>query len=186
MEGFWYRRPEDQWPPESVRSPDEFEGGARLNVVCTQTELPSSAQRKLVRSWCDVLPTLKGVEYLWFHSRVPQALFDAACAVPNLKGLYVKWSGIKSVASIEKAACLRSLHIGSSAGLQSIDPLARMIGLRWLGLENIKRVSCLEPLASLTRLKGLGLRPLVVGFVAAVLVGGVSFALVRTLGGFSI
>lgn len=155
MKYFWQRRPDDQWPPESVREPQEFSGGSRLNIVCTQTALPAPAQRQLVRSWCERLPTLTGVEYLWLNSRVPQDLFDAACSVPGLKGLYVKWSGIKSIEAVKGASSLRSLHIGSSTGLQSIAPLRELALLRWLGLGNLKRISSLDPLVSLTHLQGL-------------------------------
>ena len=155
MNYFWKWRSREQWPPESVREPQEFGTGSRLNIVCTQTELSASAQKKIVRAWCERLPTLKGVEYLWFNSRVPQELFDAACSVPGLKGLYLKWSGIKRIDAIAKAVSLRCLHIGSSAGLQSIEPLQEMTELTWLGTENLKHISSLDPLRSLTCLEGL-------------------------------
>lgn len=155
MKYFWYWHPHEQWPPENVRAPSEFSGGSRLNIVCTQTELPASAQRRIVRSWCELLPTLEGIDYLWLNSRVPQDLFDAACSVPGLRGLYVKWSGIKSIEALERATCLKFLHIGSSTGLQSIEPLVRMTELKWLGLENAKRITSLDPVGTLSSLEGL-------------------------------
>lgn len=155
MQYFWTIR--HDFPPESVESPGEIVRPRRcLNVVCTQLEMPAAAQRKLVQSWCDVLPTLKSVEYMWFHSRVPQHLFDAACQVPQLKGLYIKWSGVKSIEAVSQARHLESLHLGDSAQVESIDCLGSMTGLRWLDLVNIKRVSRLDPLAKLARLEGLG------------------------------
>ncbi len=118
--------------------------------------MPAAAQRKLVQSWCDVLPTLEKVEYLWFHSRVPQRLFDAACQVPRLKGLYIKWSGIKRLEAIGHASQLEAFHLGDSAQVESIECLGAMTKLRWLDLVNIKRVSRLDPLGKLRRLEGLG------------------------------
>jgi hypothetical protein len=157
MQNFWYYRPADDFPPKSVQDVDQYQGAARLNVVCTQTRLSSYAQRKLVTSWCDRMPQLHGVRYLWLNSRVPQRLFDAACAIPALEGLYVKWSGIKSIAALQNASSLKHLHIGSSAQLESIEPLSAMTDLLWLSVENLKKISCLQPLSSLTNLQGLSI-----------------------------
>ncbi|WP_293726391.1 hypothetical protein, partial [Thiolapillus sp.] len=41
-------------------------------------------QRKLVESWCEALPGLDKVEFLWLSSRVNQPLFDAACQMKSL------------------------------------------------------------------------------------------------------
>src|SRR5258706_4456735 len=94
MKYFWYWRPESNFPPSVVARPEDFVGTDRLNVACTQTALPAREQRALVRAWCDILPSLKGIRFLWFSSRVPQDLFDAACRVAELEGFYIKWSGI--------------------------------------------------------------------------------------------
>ncbi len=157
MEDFWYRRPNDDFPPKSVQDIDQYCGTATLNLACTQTQLSAYAQKKLVASWCDLLPKLEGVKYLWLNSRVPQRLFDAACAIPNLEGLYIKWSGIKSISTLEDASALRYLHIGGSPGIESIEPLSAMTSLRWLALENLKKISCLRPLCTLTNLDGLAI-----------------------------
>ena len=154
MKHYWARR--RGFPPESVESPDELSRPRKnLCVVCTQLDMPAGAQRKLVRAWCDLLPTLKSVEHLWFLSRVPQDLFDAACKAPRLKGLYVKWSGIKSIEALTDAQHLRFFHLGDSAQLQSIDVLSSMRQLRWLDLVNIKRISRLDPIGELQGLEGL-------------------------------
>ena len=154
MKYYWARR--RGFPPESTESPDELSRPRRnLCVVCTQLNMPASAQRKLVHAWCDILPTLETVEHLWFLSRVPQDLFNAACKVPRLTGLYVKWSGVKSIADVAGARHLRAFHLGDSAQLQSIDCLASMPRLRWLGLANIKCITRLDPIGKLHRLEGL-------------------------------
>lgn len=154
MKYYWTRR--RGFPPDSVERPEELSRPrTNLGVVCTQLDLPASAQRKLVRAWCDVLPTLETVEHLWLLSRVPQDLFDAACRVPRLKGLYIKWSGVESIDAVIGARHLQAFHLGDSARLQSIDCLSSMSRLRWLGLANIKRIARLDPIGKLRRLEGL-------------------------------
>ena len=154
-EGFWHHRPEEGFPPKSIRDPEEYDGLPMLNVVCTQTNLPPREQAKLVRRWCDFLPTISALEFLWFHSKVSQELFDAACSVPHLKGLWIKWSSIKSIGSMVNCTNLTFLHLGSSPQLTSIEHLSRLRNLIWLELENIKRVSDLTVIGELRQLQGL-------------------------------
>lgn len=155
-QGFWYHRPDENFPPRTVRHPEDFTGGDRLAIACTQTELPAKAQKALVQAWCDYLPTLDGVKYLWFQTRTTQELFDAACRIPSLEGLYVKWSGISSLAPLPALTRLEALHLGSSPGITDIKVLAGMSPLRWLQLDNLKTISDLSPLGGLTALEGLG------------------------------
>jgi hypothetical protein len=152
---YWYYRPSEDWPPPHVEEPCNIRSDGRLSVICTQTARNAYDQRKLVDSWCDALPKLKGVRHLWFHSRVPQKLFDAACRVPNLESLYIKWSGIKELHALEDAHALRHLHIGSSTGIESIEPLRWLRSLVWLGLESVTRIKTLDPIADLSDLVGL-------------------------------
>src|ERR1035437_1163840 len=154
-EGFWYHRPDEGFPPRSIQDPEDYDGLQTLNVVCTQTNLPPREQAKLVKRWCEVLPTFARLEFLWFHSKVPQALFDAACKVPHLQGLWVKWSSITSIASIVHSVNLRFLHLGSSPQLSSIEHLRALKNLIWLELENIKRISDLTLIGELRHLQGL-------------------------------
>ena len=154
--GFWAYRPGHDFPPEAIRHPSEYDGGRHLNLACTQTDLKPSAQRKLVESWCEALPGLDKVEFLWFSSRANQPLFDAACQMKSLEGLYVSWSGIKSLNSIVRLRRLRYLYLGSSPSLASLAPLEEAAPLEWLELENIAACSDLSFLAAHPSLKGLG------------------------------
>ena len=88
---------------------------------------------------------------------MPQALFDAACRVKSLEGLYIKWSGLANIDALQESSELRYFHLGSSTGLRSIDPLSRHQQLKWLGLENLKRIRDFEPVGELTELEGLTL-----------------------------
>lgn len=152
---FWYYRPTKDFPPRVIQHLEEYDGSERLNLACTQTDLKASQQKKLVREWCEILPTLENVRFLWFSSRVSEPLFEAACEMVNLVGLYIKWSGIKSIASIPKLKNLGYLHIGSSPSLAPLDPLGEVSELEWLELENIRATRDLGFLREFTNLKGL-------------------------------
>jgi len=151
---FWQFRLNENFPPPKTEEPAAYDGTGRLNIACTQTDLSARDQKALVSRWCKALPQLSSVRYLWFNSRVPQELFDAACAVPNLEGLYVKWSGIETIAALATAPALKYFHLGSSASLNSIEPLSELKQLRWLELENIKRITDLNPVQDLINLDG--------------------------------
>ena len=141
--------------PRSVRSPDDYGGGPDLTIECTQLDLPASQQRKLVAQWVQVLPTLQGVRRLWFSSRVPQDLFDAACRIQGLTDLWIKWSGIKALDAVAGLPGLQRFHLGDSASLQTLQPLTGLHQLQWLWLDGLSKVPDLDPLAQLVGLEGL-------------------------------
>lgn len=151
--GYWSFRLNP--PPPAIRSPDDFGGGDRLCIASTQTNLPPRAQKQLVERWCQFLPTLEGVRDVWFTSKVSQDLFEAACKVRDLEGLYIKWSSISSIASLGTARALKYLHIGSSPAITDLTPVSKLIQLTWLELDNLRTVSDLTPLQVLTNLEGL-------------------------------
>jgi hypothetical protein len=152
---FWHWRPQEAWPPIAIVHPDALLSGDRLNIACTQTGLPARQQRAIIAAWCDILPTLTGLRFLWFSSRVPQPLFEAACRVAGLEGLYIKWSGITDLSGLRASAALRCFHLGQSSMLSSIEPLADQRHLRWLGLERLARIEELRPIGNLRGLEGL-------------------------------
>lgn len=157
VDGFWRHRPEDDFPPPSVQRPEEYDGAERLNLACTQTELPQHRQRRLVEAWCEALPSLTKLRFLWISTRVSQALFEAACRVPRLEGLYVKWGAIDDLSPIVRRLGLRFLHIGSAPGITSIECLSELRGLEVLELENLHRVPDLSAVGRLPDLEGLAL-----------------------------
>jgi len=154
---FWYWKPESRFPPPAVLRPDDFAVTDRLNVACTQTGLPAREERTILNSWCEALPTLKGVRFLWFSSRVSQGLFEAACQMADLEGLYIKWSSIADLSSIGRSQSIRYFHLGPSPHVASIVPLGNCRQLRWLGLELLSQITDLEPVGRLVDLEGLAL-----------------------------
>jgi hypothetical protein len=155
--GFWYWDRNNNWPPESVSFPDSYSPSSLLNLNITQLNIPAKDQKKLVNDWCLKLPTLTEVKYLWFCSKVSQQMFDAACAIPNLEGLYIKWSSIKNVDKIKSLTKLKHLRLGASSQLESIEPLTEMKSLITLELEKINKIPDFSPIFNLTQLNGLGL-----------------------------
>ena len=158
MRSFWYHRPDEDHPPPLVRHPDEIGESDRLAVAPFAPDLTSSGRRALLREWCSALDSLSGVRLLWVTSRVPQALFEAACRVEGLEGLWIKHSAIRSLEAVAEANALRFFHLGSSTALESIAPLESCQRLRVLGLENIKRISRLDELRSLHSLEELSVQ----------------------------
>ena len=152
--GFWNRPPKDEFPPKSVTYPSEYDGSEKLSIVCTQTDLPAKEQKRLIEEWCSVLPTLNSVKYVWFLSKVSQSLFDAACQMPLLEGLFIKWSSLSTIEPLLGSAQLRYVHIGSSPGIQSIAPVRDLAQLQWLELDNVKLVTDLTPVGRLKNLEG--------------------------------
>jgi Leucine-rich repeat (LRR) protein len=84
-------------------------------------------------------------------------MFDAACKVPNLEGLYIKWSGIKDISALRNANHLTHLHVGSSSQIESIEVLGGLRDLITLDLEQLNKISDFGVLAKLAQLEGLGL-----------------------------
>lgn len=156
-QSFWYHRPTRNFPPPPIRDPAQWHGGARLALACTQTDLKPAAQKKLVADWCERLPTLGEVKFLWLQSRCPQELFAAACAMPGLDGLYVKWGPLTDLTPIAARRTLRYLHLGSAPALAPLDALAALRSLEWLELANIRALAQLDFLRALPQLRGLGL-----------------------------
>lgn len=154
---FWARPAQKQIEPECIRWPSDYAGGAYLSIACTQTELPASQQRNLVDSWCQVLPDLSEVRWLWFQTKVPQKLFEAACKLHKLESLYISWSAVKELAPLEQLGGLRHLYIGSIVQVEDFGVLERLRHLKWLQLNNLKNMKSLEPIADLAELIGLGI-----------------------------
>lgn len=156
-QGFWHSRPDDEFPPLAIERVADYRGAERLSLACTQTGRSDVVQRRILREWCEALPRLSRVRFLWFQTRVPQVLFDAACQLPALEGLYIKWSGVKELAALRQPKRLTYLHIGHSSRVSSLEPIPQLRQLRWLELDGIKTAADLESLARLRHLQGLRL-----------------------------
>lgn len=154
--GFWYRDKNNNWTPDSITYFENYIPGTRLNLNITQLNLGPGDQKKLLKFWFNELPKLTSVKYLWFSSRVNQEMFEAACNMENLEGLYIKWSGIKQLDSLIKLKNLKHLHLGSSAQVESIRVFKNINWLTTLNLEQLNKVTDFDDIAGMTNLNGLG------------------------------
>jgi len=155
--GFWYWDMDNNWPPKSITYIENFRPVTKLNLNITQLGLKSGDQKKLIQFWYNELPKLTSVKYLWFCSRVNQEMFEAACNMENLEGLYIKWSGIKTIDSLKKLKNLKHLHIGSSGQVENIRVFRDINWLTTLCLEQLNKVTDFNDIAGTTNLEGLGI-----------------------------
>ena len=156
--GIWTTERLNHINKSTVTELTEYDGSSDLRLYITQlTDRSSYQQSKLVKEWCKTLPTFKSIEHLWLPSSVNQKMFDAICELPNLKTLWIKWSGIKRIEKIERLSKIQHLHIGSSSQIESIQPLAKLNTLITLETEQLNKISNFEFLGVLTQLEGLGI-----------------------------
>ncbi len=129
----------------------------RLSLACTQTDLPASQQKKWVAAWCEKLPSCDSVKILWFQTKVTQALFEAACQMPHLESLYIKWGALRSLEPLLQLKKIRHLHLGSAPSAEPISVLSQLTTLVDLEIENNPGVCDLRFLEPLTALESLSI-----------------------------
>ena len=156
--GYWNWLRAQKQVPAHITSFEDYKPSETLALNITQLDRISYyRQTKIVDQWCNELPNLEKVKYLWFVSRVNQKMFNAACRVPNLEGLFVKWSGIKNIDALRIPKKLRHLWLGSSSQVESIDVLGELDSLITLELQQLNKINDFSVLSNLTNLEGLGI-----------------------------
>lgn len=146
-------------PPPSLTEARDYDGSSDVSITCTQLgeEYSASARKRVIAEWCALLAQKLPMRRCWFHSRVPQEIFDAVTNQSDLQALYIKWSAIKDLSRITELRNLTHLSIGSSAGVVDVAPIAGLPKLLDLTLENFQKVADYTPLAKLKTLKHLEL-----------------------------
>jgi len=156
--GYWNWLRAKKLVPEQITYFEDYKPGETLVLEITQLDGVSSyRQNKIIDQWCAELPNLEEVKYLWFVSRVNQKMFEAACRIPNLEGLFIKWSGIKNIDALRIPKNLRHLRLGGSSQVESIDVFNEIDSLVTLDLQQLNKISDFSVLSKLTALEGLGL-----------------------------
>jgi Leucine-rich repeat (LRR) protein len=155
--GFWYWDQKNNHPPKGITLVEDYRNSEKLNLVITQLDTEKKHENKIIDTWCKKLPELSEIKYLWFSSRVNQKIFDAVCQLSNIEGLYIKWSGVKNIDSIQNLNKLRYLWLGSSAQVEDIEALGKLSNLITLELENFKKISDFSIVSNIRKLEGLGL-----------------------------
>ncbi len=141
---------------KTIKWPEDYDGLEILQFSCTQTRLSPYLQNKLIRKWCDLLPTLNKVKYLFFVSRMNQKIFEAICQMTNIEVLDTGWGGIKDLSKIKNLKSLRSLSLRSSP-IESIETLVSLKTLENLTLSNLKRIQNFRTLSALPNLVELSI-----------------------------
>lgn len=155
--GVWYYDQKSPWQPKGTVFPDKYSGDSLLTVNCQLSEeiKTNAEQKKLIKDWCNILPNLENVKYIWFSAQLNQELFDSVCEMPNLEGLCIDQSNLQSLGQLPKLKGLKHLYIGNAPKIKDISPLTELTNLVTLDLENIKVLQDISPICELKWLEGL-------------------------------
>lgn len=158
--GYWAEKQLETKLPRPITEVEEYHGEETLRAACTQVDGNAAHQRRIISEWCEALPHLDTVKTLCLESRVNQKIFDAVSIMPNLEALYIKWGGIKSIASIIGSSTLRVLTLGSNPAIQDIEQVENLSQLQVLDLENIPKAYDLGFVEGLVNLEALSVNGL--------------------------
>ena len=144
-------------PKESLTFFNQYKPSEKLSLFITQTDLAPYQQQKNIQDWCNKLPFLDEVRFLWLPSKVNQEIFDTVCKMSNLEGIWIKWSGIKNLDHLSQLENLKHFRLGSSSQVEDIEVLGSMTNLESLELEQLNKISDFKPIGNLNELEGLGI-----------------------------
>ncbi len=139
---------------ETIQFVSEYDGSEKLNLACTQLDLPTRRKKEVIQEWCEFLPTLKDLKRLCFFSKVNQDLFEAACQIENLDSMFIKWSSVENFQNIERLSNLRRLYISASTNFDSLSFIKSIPNLEWLELHELKNLKELDGIEFAKGLKG--------------------------------
>ncbi len=77
--------------------------------------------------------------------------------MPNLEGLYIKWSGIKKLDYLSDLKKLKYFKLGDSSQIESIEVIKTMANLETLELVQLNKICDFDIIKDLTNLEGLGI-----------------------------
>lgn len=153
--GFWYWDVENNFPPKAISHFEDYNSSSILHLTSGQSSSPQ--RKKIIQKWCEMLPELDRISYLWLNMKVGQDLFESVCEISNLEGLYINSSGIKDISSLRKLTNLNHLYLGHLSQIVNIDILAELSSLITLDLEQINKISDFGFISNLPQLEGLSI-----------------------------
>lgn len=154
---FWFYYPDKGFPPKLITNFDDYNGDDKLSLSITQLNVSSKEQNKIINQWCEIIPKITGLKYIWFHSKVSQKIFDSVCANPDIEGLYIKRSGIKDLSILSNLKNLKYFWLGSSSQITDLSVLRKIKDLEVLDIENTNQITDYSLIGDLTNLKELAL-----------------------------
>ena len=163
VNGFYFRGLGGFPPAKSLVELNEYNGESKICVGCTQLEshhayLDRSARelKNILNEWIGFLRTnTTALTALHFNTRVPQALFDAACCQENLVELRCKWGGYADLSALENLRRLQFLYLGERSGARDISVLGKLENLVVLELSGFTKIEDYSPLVPLSNLEQL-------------------------------
>lgn len=147
--GFWYYKPNTNFPPKGIDKIEDYQQTDRLNLYFTD--------KKQIKIWCELLPKLDHVNFLWVSSNVTQELFDTICQMKNLIGLNIERNTVINIDKISKLHKLKYLRLANFTKIENINSFGQLLDLEVLSLENFKRISDFKILGNLKLLEGLSI-----------------------------
>jgi hypothetical protein len=155
---FYYHK--DEPKRKTVTELADYAGEKDLAVCCTQLDSAYTVKnrKRILSEWCDFLKNNPAAfQSLYFGSRVPQELFDAACCQKNLETLYIKWGAYHDISALQNLEHIKHLGIGSGAGVENIEALGGLENLVVLWIENFQKIRDYSVLKKLSNLEELNL-----------------------------
>ena len=147
--GFWYYKPETNFPPKGIDSIENYQQTERLNLFFTD--------KNQAKVWCENLPKLEQVTFLWVSCNVTQELFNSICQMKNLIGLNIERNTVVEISELSKLNKLKYLRLANFVKIENINSLEHLSELKILSLENLKRITNFEVLGNLKLLEGLSI-----------------------------
>lgn len=157
--GVWLFNEKADWEQKTINFPEEYRGEKRINLSFTQLTAARTYKEEkiIIKRWCDFLPSMKELNYLYLGTRTTQQIFDSICKMNFLEGLYIKWSNITSISNIDGLTKLKHIHIGNSPKISDLSPLQKLHNLKTLEIEYKKELNDLSLIGKMTNLEGLGI-----------------------------
>ncbi len=155
------------FPPSDLRNQkgnfaqevSDYRGQDKLCIACTQLDRLGDSERdkkRILVEWIDFLKgNTKMFKALHFNSRVPQALFDAACCQENLEELRFKWGAYTDLSALGNMKKLKFLYFGPGTSVKDISIIGDLENLIVLDIENLKHIEDYSHLRKLNRLEQL-------------------------------
>jgi hypothetical protein len=138
--------------PKSIIYPEDYDGGDALSLSWDLGSIDEVEKKKVIKAWVAKLPMLTHLKRLRLWTHTTQSVFDAACKLPQLEVLLIKWGNIQDLQAITQLQNLHALYIGSATRVKSIEPLSALPALKLLLIENFKLITDFTPF---TKLKSL-------------------------------
>lgn len=140
----------------TITEASEYAGEKSLNI-----DVPYSSEgkkrKRVIGEWCDLIPTLKGIESVCLRGTTTQALFDSVCSLESIVDFRVANAsrGLKNIDALSSIKGLKRAFLDHFGAVTSLRPFSELKELEWVELIDFHRIQSLDGLGGLNNLKGL-------------------------------